>query len=62
MDWEEVESKNPYMLSFVNDKPGLRVNVYFTRMTVTVQSPSVGCRTFRNVDAKQFEQILEDHF
>lgn len=62
MDWEEVESKNPKMLSFVNDQPALRLNVYFTTMTVTVQSPKTGCLTFRNVDEKRFEEILEDHY
>jgi len=60
MDWEEVESKNPHMLSFISgDK---RLNLYFTTMTATIQSPELGCITVRDVSPEEFENILEKYY
>lgn len=37
--WQPIESKNPYMLSFRHEEDAhLRMNVYTSKMTVTIQS------------------------
>jgi len=56
--WEEGYSKNAYMKSFFRE--GHRLNFYFTTMTVTVQSDNGKCQTYRDVDLKQLEDIIEE--
>jgi len=41
-------------------KEGYRLNFYFTTMTVTVQSDDRKCETYRDVDLKQLEDIIEE--
>lgn len=57
--WEEVPSKNPKMYSFV--KGNKRMNVYFTTMTITIQSPNIPCLTWREVDRELMKQILAEN-
>lgn len=51
--------KNPYMLSFRQEEEGrIRINVYFTTGTVTIQGPNQN-ETHRGVDLYQFEDLLQ---
>lgn len=52
---------NKYMISFRDEEKQIyRINVYFTKMTVTVQSTkNTGCETYRDVNIEDFENILE---
>lgn len=59
--WTQIESKNPYMLSFRHEEDAhLRMNVYFTRMTVTIQSLQYEggmVANLKDVDMESFEDI-----
>lgn len=52
---------NKYMVSFRDEEKKIyRINVYFTKMTVTVQSiHNTGCETYRDINMQDFENILE---
>lgn len=65
MGWIEIlPQKNPVMISFrpeENDR--IRMNIYFTRMTVTIQSkdkPMGFCETYKDVTMEKLESILHE--
>lgn len=53
--------KNPYMISFRHDESHLRMNVYFTTMSVTIQHPDRHILSFRDVGVEQLEDIAEKY-
>lgn len=57
--WLPLHSRNPIMVSFF--KGAVRMNVYFTRMTVTFQSDELGIKTHRDVTIAQLEELIEDY-
>ena len=60
--WKEIHSKNPYMRSFVKDD--IRMNIYFTTMTITFQSRSqnMGTTSYKNINNMiLLEDILMKH-
>lgn len=65
LGWILIEpQKNPYMISFkLEESDEIRINIYFTTMTVTVQSrASFGsCKTFKEVDLNLLEQIFTNN-
>jgi len=59
LGWTDLgQQKNPYMMSFIYN--GVRMNVYFTTMTVTVQS-SLGIKTYRDVTLEELEKISNEN-
>ena len=61
--WILIESKNPYMISFKKEEDcGIRINVYFTKMTITVQDKEnpTECKTYYQQSILDFEKILMD--
>jgi len=60
--WVEVESKNPKMISFVQDD--VRMNIYFTTGTITFQEkPKIGhygtTHSYKNItNDQEFEKLL----
>lgn len=57
--WIEIPSKNPIMYSFRHEERKIRMNIYFTTMTITLQGESV-CGNFisyHDVNIKLLEQI-----
>lgn len=56
--WLPIHSKNPYMLSFVKEETNQRLNVYFTRMTVTLDDEERRQHHHRNVTLEQLELML----
>lgn len=58
--FESIHSKNPHMISFAkeSDDGRLRLNIYFSTMTVTLQSDTIGIVTWKNVDMQRLEQLL----
>ncbi len=61
--WVDLgQQRNPYMVSFVHEEYGDRMNVYFTTMTITVQPKSGGsCDTYKNVSMDFLEWYLIKH-
>jgi len=50
--------KNPKMISFKKEETNFRMNIYFTTMTVTLQSPDTKIQTYRGVTSlTEFEKI-----
>lgn len=48
--WLRIPSKNPYMISFLNDK-NYRLNFYFTTNTLTIQNREDNINlTYRDID------------
>lgn len=48
--WLRIPSKNPYMISFLNDRKH-RLNFYFTTNTLTIQSREDNINlTYRDID------------
>lgn len=62
--WQDMgPQKNAYMISFKNETGTIRLNVYFTTMTVTVQHIASGSiQSHRDVEMAQFERILTDTY
>lgn len=64
MGWIEIlPRKNPVMISFYpEEKKNIRMNIYFTTMTVTVQGKSDNgfCETYRGVTMEKLESILHE--
>lgn len=58
--WVDLgEQKNRLMLSFRNEANEDRMNVYYTTMTVTVQTKNGSLFTYRNADtASKLEDIF----
>lgn len=57
--WEDLgPQKNAYMLSF--KKENLRMNIYFTTMTITIQDIGEGhCAVYKRVS--DIEDVLAKH-
>jgi len=50
------------MMSFIPDESStIRMNIYFTTMTVTVQKRNRFCETYRNVGMEELENILKEN-
>lgn len=63
LGWIEIRPQNnPYMISFRSEEnKDIRVNVYFTKMTVTVQSAELqNCIVYKSVNMQKFEDILTE--
>jgi len=63
MGWVDLgKQKNPYMMSFIpEESSAIRMNIYFTTMTVTVQKRNRFCETYRNVGLEELENILKEN-
>lgn len=56
--WFDVVSKNPWMVSFKHPEDNnIRLNVYHTVMTITVQWNGE-CETYKRQTLSSFEDIL----
>lgn len=61
-EFTEISSKNPYMISYVREDTDKRYNIYFTNMTITVQSASrKSMNVFKNVSPNEIVDILIDY-
>ena len=57
-----IPSKNVYMLSFRREEDGdKRINIYFTKMTVSVQSETTVAQYFYNVSLNELEDIFSNN-
>ena len=54
--WQFVTSKNPNMISFVNDEA--RINYYFTTGTITKQDFTGGFESVHDATLKDIEGLL----
>ncbi len=63
MGWIDLgKQKNPYMMSFIpEERSNIRMNIYFTTMTVTVQKRNRFCETYKNVGFVELEKLLEEN-
>ena len=52
------KQKNPYMISFMQEETGRRVNIYFTTMTVSIEDDCHQQTHHRNVTLEDLELIL----
>ncbi len=63
MGWIEIlPKKNPVMISFhPEEKDNIRMNIYFTTMTVTIQDKNNSrgfCETHRDCNIEKLEALL----
>ena len=57
--WYEILSKNPIMISYLNDDLEQRLNYYFTTGTVTIQGPNCEPQKYTEIFTdEQMEEIL----
>lgn len=57
LGWTDLgDQKNPWMISFMNE--GIRLNVYFTTMTATIQSSKNNIRIIRNATLEDLEKFI----
>lgn len=63
MGWIDLgPQKNPYMMSFVPEETStIRMNIYFTTMTVTIQKSRRFCETYKNMGFVELEKLLEEN-
>ena len=63
MGWIDLgPQRNPYMMSFIpEERSNIRMNIYFTTMTVTIQKSHRFCETYKNVGFAQLEKLLEEN-
>ena len=63
LGWIDLgEQRNPYMISFAPEEHiNIRMNIYYTTMTVTIQKSNRFCETYKNVGYKELEKILEEN-
>jgi len=61
LGFDKTESKNPYMISFVNKEKDIHINVYFTTMTILVLFYKTReNKMYQNVSLEEYEKILYD--
>lgn len=59
--WQPIESKNQYMVSYVNEANTKRINYYFTSHTIQIQDkekPRDPGKVLKNVDPEMLENHL----
>lgn len=52
------KQKNPYMISFRHEETNRRINIYFTRMTVTIEDSNGFQRHHKEVSLIKLEELL----
>lgn len=58
LGWLPIHSRNPHMISFVQEETNRRVNIYYTRMTVTVEDENHKQHQHYDVTLEELELIL----
>ena len=57
--WPQVESKNPYMVSFVHpEDKAIRINYYFTSWTITLQAPNHQIVIIKDITIDDLEDLF----
>ncbi len=58
LGWVSIHSRNPYMISFMQEETNRRLNVYFTTMTVTIEDEGHHQSHHRDVTLEELEKLL----
>ncbi len=58
MGWTPIHSRNPYMISFLQEETKRRLNVYYTTMTITIEDMSHNQRHHHHVTIEMLEKLL----
>lgn len=58
--WLQIESNNPYMVSFFHEAKKYRINYYFTTGTLTIDFKEGRLGVHKNISLETLENILQN--